>query len=394
MIILGIETSCDDTAIGIVENIQGNLVIHVHVLSSQIKTHFKYGGIVPNLAARNHIKNLPLVLKRVLKQVKMTMNDIDAIAVASGPGLIPALLVGVSFAKALAFKYSKPLIGINHMEGHVYSNWLSPVTVHNEKKKRKSKKNSALVASKLSLNDTSIFPALNLIVSGGHTQLILMKDHHKYKLLGGTIDDAAGEAFDKIGRILELPFPGGPHIAAEAAKLKVKNHKLKVQFPRPMIYHKNYDFSFSGLKTAVLYKVRDLTNPTKSLRDNKARKYELSSIRPVIAYEAQEAIVDVLITKTKRATKEYPVKSLMLCGGVSANKVLRTRLQELGQTLNIPVYVPPMTYATDNGAMIAGAALAQIMKHGTWNIKHKSKKIKYSIKNILKIQANANWEIV
>lgn len=344
VIILGIETSCDETSIAVLEEKRGQISVRSNIISSQIEVHKEFGGVVPNLAAREHAKNLPIVLKQSLKKAKTKIEDIDAIAVTSGPGLIPALLVGVAFSKALSWKYDIPLIGTNHMEGHIYSPWLD---------------------SDLKLSDRKIFPALCLIVSGGHTQLILMKDHLKYKLIGQTVDDAAGEAFDKIARILGLPYPGGPAIAACAER---RAGPMKVNLPRPMLHTKNYNFSFSGLKTAVLYKVRDLKE-----------KYSIKKLQPIIAREAQNAIVDVLIAKTKRAAKEFKTKSLMLSGGVSANKQLRSELQSLGKELDLPVFIPKPRYTTDNAAMIAMAAIANIKQKGI------------SKKNV---KADANWELV
>ncbi|MFH1769874.1 MAG: tRNA (adenosine(37)-N6)-threonylcarbamoyltransferase complex transferase subunit TsaD [Parcubacteria group bacterium] len=347
MLILGIETSCDETSIAVLEYSRGSVFIRSCIISSQVKLHAKYGGVVPSLAAREHTENLPRILNLALKKAKVTMKDIDLIAVTSGPGLIMALLVGVAFAKALAWKYDKPLIATNHMEGHMYSNWL---------------------ASDPKLSNKKIFPILHLVVSGGHTQLILMKSHCSYKLLGQTVDDAAGEAFDKTARILGLPYPGGPNLSREADKFNPDKSKLNIDLPRPMINSKNYDFSFSGLKTAVLYLVRDLK-----------KKYKLSAIKSELAYEIQKTIVDVLITKTKRAANNHRIGAIMLSGGVSANKLLRSELTKLGKNLNIPVIMPEMRYTTDNAAMIAMAGLVNI---------------KYGKKRRKKVEADANWEIV
>lgn len=348
MLILGIETSCDETSVSVIEVNEDQIAVKTNIVSSQIKKHAPFGGVVPSLAAREHIKNLPYVSKKALDG--FNMDQIDLIAVTSGPGLISSLLVGTTFAKTLAYKYQKPIIGVNHMEGHIYSNWLK-------------------LAGK-----SPTFPALCLIVSGGHTQLTLMTDHGRYKTIGQTVDDAAGEAFDKIARILGLGYPGGPAIQVEAEKFQSKADTLlteKITLPRPMINSKNYNFSFAGLKTAVLYKVRELT-----------KKYLLEKIRSEMAHEAQEAIVDVLIQKTIRAAKEFKVKSIMLSGGVSANKLLRQRLIETGEKLKIPAYMPNSEYTTDNAAMIAVAGYFSSKNSKTKNIGWE------------KVKADANWEIV
>lgn len=357
MLILGIETSCDETSASLIEVKNDKIKVLTNIVSSQVEKHAPFGGVVPSLAAREHVKNLPYVLKEALRnhQGNFDMAKIDLIAVTSGPGLISSLLVGTTFVKTLAYKYKKLIVGVNHMEGHIYSNWL-----------------------KLT-GKSPAFPALCLIVSGGHTQLILMTDHGKYKTIGQTVDDAAGEAFDKIARILELGYPGGPAIQVEAEKLETRDKGQGIKLPRPMINSKDYNFSFAGLKTAVLYKVRELT-----------KKYPLEEIRSEIAYEAQEAIVDVLIQKTIRAAKESKIKSIMLSGGVSANKLLRQRLTEAGEKLEIPVFVPNPEYTTDNAAMIAAAGYFAIKNParpaGGGKLK-KEKGWKF-------VRADANWEIV
>ena len=355
MLILGIETSCDETSASVIEVNEGRITVRTNIVSSQVKKHAPFGGVVPSLAAREHIKNLPYVLEEALGD--LSMDEIDLIAVTSGPGLISSLLVGTTFAKTLAYKYQKNIIGVNHMEGHIYSNWLKP-------------------AGKFSIfnfqfSKERIFPALCLIVSGGHTQLTLMTDYGKYKTIGQTVDDAAGEAFDKIARILELGYPGGPAIQVEAEKIKTSDKWQEIKLPRPMINSKNYNFSFAGLKTAVLYKVRELT-----------KKYPLEKIRSEMAHKAQEAIIDVLIQKTIRATKEFKVKSIMLSGGVSANKLLRQRLIEAGEKQKVFVFVPDSEYTTDNAAMIAVAGYMKAQ-----NEKRKTKNLNWE-----KVKADANWE--
>lgn len=356
MKILGIETSCDETAVAIIEispqqdrsNVK-EITVLSNVISSQVKLHAKYGGVVPNLAAREHVKNIEHVFELALKKAGMykggptslklrgTLRDIDLIAVTRGPGLGPSLLVGIAFARTLAWKYNKPLVGVNHLEGHVYSNCLKP------------------------LREFSIFnfkfPILNLIVSGGHTELVLMEDHGKYKIVGETLDDAVGEAFDKVARLLGLGYPGGPTIALHAERWKSQstNHESrirpkiqipKIEFPRPMIRLKNFNFSYAGLKTAVLYKVRDLKNAGIKLTDK---------VKNEICYEFQNAALDVLVAKTVRAVQEYRVKSLFLSGGVSANALLRSDLNKVAGELGVSYSQPEMEYTGDNAAMIAVA---------------------------------------
>lgn len=349
MLILGIETSCDETSASVIEVNEGQIEVKTNIVSSQIEKHAPFGGVVPSLAAREHVKNLPYVLKKALGG--LNMERVDLIAVTSGPGLISSLLVGTTFAKTLAYKYQKPIISINHMEGHIYSNWLKPAGKFSKER---------------------IFPALCLVVSGGHTQLTLMASHGKFRTIGQTVDDAAGEAFDKIARILELGYPGGPVIQIEAEKIETRDKGQEIKLPRPMANSKNYNFSFAGLKTAVLYKVRELT-----------KKYPLEKIRSEMAHEAQKAIVDVLIQKTVRAAKEFKIKSIMLSGGVSANESLRQRLIEVGKKLKIMAFVPDPEYTTDNAAMIAAAGYMKFKKENL-----KRKKLRWQ-----DVRADANWEI-
>ncbi|OGN04772.1 MAG: tRNA (adenosine(37)-N6)-threonylcarbamoyltransferase complex transferase subunit TsaD [Candidatus Yanofskybacteria bacterium RIFCSPHIGHO2_01_FULL_44_17] len=352
MLILGIETSCDDTAASLLEVRNNSLKVLSSIISSQIKLHAKYGGVFPSLAAREHVKNLPGVIKLAL--TKKHLKDIDVIAVTRGPGLISSLLVGTAFAQTLAWKYNKPLVGVNHLEGHLASNWL-PQASNNQKK---AATNNHL-------------PAMCLIVSGGHTELVLMTGINKYKLVGHTLDDAAGEAFDKIARILGLGYPGGPAVAATAAKLKVGGEKLKIKLPRPMLHSKDLNFSFAGLKTAVLYLTRDLTKNKKRLSPQ---------IRAAIAAEAQQAIVDVLVIKTILAAEKYKVKSVMLSGGVSANKLLRSELENASTKKGLKFFRPKMDYTTDNATMIALA--------GYWRWKLKKQKTDWK-----SVQVDANLDL-
>jgi len=317
--VLGIDTSCDDTCISLIKIPNPKTYcshtaqipkfeIVSNIVSSQVKIHQKYGGVYPFLAKREHQKNLPIVFKKATQE-----KSFDLIGVTIGPGLEPCLWQGVNFAKDLAEKYKKPLIPVNHIEAHILANFVGK-------------------------NSKFRFPAVCLVVSGGHTQLILMKNIGNYEILGETRDDAAGECFDKVARILGLGYPGGPAIAQEAAKY---TGSTRVSLPRPMIKQKNYDFSFSGLKTAVLYRVK---------------KGNYDKIE--MAAEVQLAIIDVLIYKTLKAAKDYKVKSVILGGGVAANNELRRQFKERIKK-EIPdsrFYIPDSEFCTDNAAMVAVTA--------------------------------------
>jgi N6-L-threonylcarbamoyladenine synthase len=318
MRILGIETSCDETSAAVVQSDGRNFDVKSNVVSSQIKIHAKYGGVVPEVAARIHVEAILPVIEAALGPE--VAEKIDAVAVAAGPGLITSLLVGNETARILAWFLKKPLVAVNHMEAHIYANWL--------------------------MNKKINFPALCLVVSGGHTELILMRGHGKYEVIGETRDDAAGECFDKTAKILGLGYPGGPEISVAADKLKIENEKLKIELPRPMMDTKDFDFSFSGLKTAVLYAAQDLKN-----------KFKMEEIIPAMAHEVQEAIVDVLIAKTMRAAKKYKVKTVMLAGGVSANKRLRERFSGAmeKELPGVEGNIPDFQFCTDNAAMVAAA---------------------------------------
>ena len=356
MLILGIETSCDDTAVAVIEVIshkQKAIRVLSNTISSQIGIHSPYGGVVPTLAAREHQKNLPIVLLESLAEAGVTMKEIDLVAVTAGPGLAPSLWRGVEFANALAEKEDKPLIAVNHMVGHIYSTWLKPVGVK----------------SKFPMTNDKLFLVLNLIVSGGHTELVLQGKAGKLKKIGATLDDAAGEAFDKVARLLGLGFPGGPEISARADKFQMTNYKLQIKLPRPMLHSKDFNFSFSGLKTAVLYWIRD--NAPKKMSER---------VRQALCHEFQNAVVEVLVKKTIAAAKKYQVKTVALSGGVSANQKLRETLQgTLAKELpKVKFMKPKLIYTGDNGAMIA---LAGYME---WQ---KIKKLAQPVK------AAANWEI-
>ncbi|MAG60014.1 tRNA (adenosine(37)-N6)-threonylcarbamoyltransferase complex transferase subunit TsaD [Candidatus Woesebacteria bacterium] len=308
MIILGIETSCDETAASVVKD--GKKILS-HVIASSSDMHIKTGGIIPESAAREQVKSIIPVIQEALSEAKTKPESLDAIAVTSGPGLIGSLLVGVETAKTLSYVWNKPIVPVNHLVAHLYANWLD--------------------------NKPPKFPAVALVVSGGHTDLVLMKNHDKIEYIGGTRDDAAGEAFDKTARLLGLPYPGGPSIAEAAMKLKVKSGKSKVSLPRPMINEDNFDFSFSGLKTAVL------------------RETEKKIPVNEFAHEIQEAITDVLVKKTLRAVKKYKTPTLLLAGGVAANQRLTEKFQmEIGKwNMDIRFHVPPPRLCTDNASYIA-----------------------------------------
>ncbi len=342
LIILGIETSCDETAAAVLEYKNGKFKIILNLISSQISIHRKYGGIIPEIAARAHIKNMPLIIKRISQ--KINLKKIDLIAVTRGPGLVTSLLVGVETAKTLSYLLKKPLIGVNHLEGHLYANWLPPINVNPKSEIR---------------NPKHIFPAISLIVSGGHTELGLIKKLGRYKRIGQTRDDAAGECFDKIARLLGLGYPGGPVVAKMADE--IKNKTLTGKLPRPMINSDDFDFSFSGLKTAVLYLVKK----------NKKKMRNKEFVKNVCA-EAQQAIIDVLINKTVRVTKKYRAKTVFLSGGVAANRELREQLRDSVGKLSPQrnFLVPPNNLCTDNAAMIAAAG---IIKYGMLSQKQKKK---------------------
>lgn len=374
MKILAIETSCDETGIALLEVKNSKFKILANQLSSQAKIHAPYGGVFPALAKREHIKNLPLLLNKIFKSIPGMDKLFDLICVTSGPGLEPALWTGIVFAKELAQKYKTPIIPVNHMEGHVLSVF--------------GKNKGEFSVPKIS------FPVLSLLVSGGHTELVLVKDFGKYQIIGQTLDDACGEAFDKVARMLELNYPGGPEISrlANQARGKEKENQtfngrnfseekftqsssrrpaesLKSLFsfslPRPMIYSKNFDFSFSGLKTAVLYLIRDLKkeNP-KILEDIK--------IKQAIALEFENAVVDVLIHKTKKAVEKYNVQTLIVAGGVSANKHLKNQLKKSFKNTKIKIYFPDQKLTGDNAVMIGMAGYMKFVRRNKKGVRASS----------------------
>ena len=344
MHILALETSCDDTAAAVVEQTPEGVFVRSSVVSSQIALHATYGGVVPNLAAREHARNIVPVVEAALRSAKLTPRDIDLIAVTQGPGLIPALLVGTTAAKTLSFLWRKPLLGVHHIEGHIYANFIRQTPQSNIE------------------NHTSVFPLLALVVSGGHTQLMLMRDHFQYEILGETQDDAVGECFDKVARLLGLPYPGGPIVARRAddwrnlisdsekntsKSSKIKNRESKIQFPRPMLQSDDLHFSFSGLKTSVLY----------FLKKHEADMQNEDFVSEV-CHEFQEAAIDVLVGKTERALQEHSPRTFVIAGGVSANVRLRNRLRNLldERFPDTKFLTPEFRYSLDNAAMIGAAA--------------------------------------
>ncbi len=310
--ILAIETSCDETACAIIEN--GRALLS-SVVASQMEVHARYGGVFPEVASRQHVLSITPVVRQALAQAHLTLHDIDAIAVTQGPGLAGSLVVGMNMAKGMALALDKPLVGVNHLEGHMYSAW-----VHNA-------------------GDTvppePQFPLMALLVSGGHTELNLMTDHLTYQRLGATLDDAAGEAFDKVARLLEFPYPGGPSIQKAAEE----GDPARFHFPRAWL-DGTWNFSFSGVKTSVLYEVQELKKRSGGI--------------PVhdLAASFQQAVIEVLVKKTLRAARDFGAKEILVAGGVSANRPLRQafRAQE-----EFPVHIPPLSLCTDNAAMIASA---------------------------------------
>lgn len=311
--VLGIETSCDETAAAVVEN--GREILS-SVVATQIDLHAKYGGVFPEVASRQHVRTIYPVIEEALQRANLSLGDIEAIAVTRGPGLAGSLVIGMNAAKGLALGKQVPLIGINHLEGHIYSAWLYPSDTPKPPPPPE-------------------FPQMVLLVSGGHTELNLVTDHLQYQHLGATLDDAAGEAFDKVARLLKLPYPGGPSIQKAARE----GNPGAFSFPRSRL-DGTWNFSFSGLKTAVLREVRALEKINRTL--------------PVanLAASFQQAVVDVLFEKTMRAAGQFEVRSILVAGGVSANEALRNAFANQSE---FPVHIPPLSLCTDNAAMIASA---------------------------------------
>jgi N6-L-threonylcarbamoyladenine synthase len=307
--ILGIETSCDETAAAVIKN--GKEIVS-NVVASQIDTHKRFGGVVPEIASRHHVEQITMVIEEAMNNAGIEFSQLSGVAVTAGPGLVGALLIGVEAAKSIAFAHSLPLIPVHHIAGHIYANRL---------------------VTELQ------FPLLSLVVSGGHTELIYMKEHGHFEVIGETRDDAAGEAYDKVARVLHCPYPGGPHIDRMASE-----GEATINLPRAWLEEGSYDFSFSGLKSAVINTVHNA-------------KQRGETIKPEnLAASFQESVVEVLVEKTIRAAKEYNVKQILLAGGVAANNGLRTALRKaVAELENIELIIPPLKLCTDNAAMIAAA---------------------------------------
>ncbi|MCZ2740068.1 tRNA (adenosine(37)-N6)-threonylcarbamoyltransferase complex transferase subunit TsaD [Bacillus safensis] len=307
--ILGIETSCDETAASIVKN--GKEIV-ANVVASQIDSHKRFGGVVPEIASRHHVEQVTIVLEEVMTQAGMSFKDLDAIAVTEGPGLVGALLIGVNAAKALSFAHQIPLVGVHHIAGHIYANQLV---------------------------DELEFPCLALVVSGGHTELVLMKEHGSFEVIGETLDDAAGEAYDKVARTMGLPYPGGPHIDRLAHE-----GEPTIKLPRAWLEEGSYHFSFSGLKSAVINTLHNASQKGETIAPEN------------LAASFQASVIEVLVGKTLKAAEAYGVKQVVLAGGVAANKGLREALTSAFTKLpDVKVIIPPLSLCTDNAAMIAAA---------------------------------------
>ena len=315
MYILGIESSCDETSASIVLNGREEIAT---VISSQIDIHKNYGGVVPEIASRQHVKNITIVLEECLEKANMTMEQIDAIAITYGPGLIGSLLIGLEAAKTLAFIYNKPLIPVHHIAGHIYAN---------------------------SLVKELTFPLLAVVVSGGHTELIEMPAHYKFNKLGGTLDDAIGECYDKVARVIGLEYPGGPKID-KLAKLGKETYRLPIP-----LQDDSYNFSFSGLKSAVINLVHN-----EEQRGNEIRKEDLAT-------SFQKVAVESITNKVKKAIVDKNIKTVIVAGGVAANQGLRDSMSKLSSELNVELSIPPMKYCTDNATMIAAAAYFAYQKN-------------------------------
>lgn len=314
--ILGIETSCDETAVAIIKN---GREIAANVVASQIESHKRFGGVVPEIASRHHVEQMTIVIEEALKQANVTFAEIDAIAVTEGPGLVGALLIGVNAAKALAFAQNKPLVPVHHIAGHIYANRL---------------------VTELK------FPLLALVVSGGHTELVYMKEHGHFEVIGETRDDAAGEAYDKVARTLNMPYPGGPHIDRLA-----QAGNPTINLPRAWLEEGSYDFSFSGLKSAVINTVH-----------NAEQRGEIIAPEDLAA-SFQASVIEVLVKKTKKAAAEYGVGQVLVAGGVAANKGLRNALEKtFSEKPGIELVIPPLSLCTDNAAMIAAAGSVMFEK--------------------------------
>ncbi|WP_100371611.1 tRNA (adenosine(37)-N6)-threonylcarbamoyltransferase complex transferase subunit TsaD [Bacillus sp. FJAT-45037] len=308
-LILAIETSCDETSAAVI--LDGREILS-NIVSSQIESHKRFGGVVPEIASRHHVEQITLIIEQAMKEAKVTFEELSAVAVTEGPGLVGALLIGVSAAKAIAYAHDLPLIGVHHIAGHIYANQFV--------KQLK-------------------FPLLTLVVSGGHTELVYMERDGSFEIIGETRDDAVGEAYDKVARTLGLPYPGGPHIDRLA-----QDGEPTFDLPRAWLEPDSYDFSFSGLKSAVI----------NTLHNTKQRGENVNPSELAASFQA--SVVDVLVTKTKNAQAQFGVKQVLLAGGVAANKGLRTNLEQAFKETDVELVIPPLNLCTDNAAMIGAAA--------------------------------------
>jgi N6-L-threonylcarbamoyladenine synthase len=314
-IILAIETSCDETAVAIVKN---GTELLANIVASQIESHKRFGGVVPEVASRHHVEQITIVIDEALNKAELEPADLTAVAVTEGPGLVGALLIGVNAAKAFAFAHGLPIVPVHHIAGHIYANRLVKEMT---------------------------FPLLSLIVSGGHTELVFMEEHGTFKVIGETRDDAAGEAYDKVARTLNMPYPGGPHIDKLA-----QEGEPNIDLPRAWLEPKSLDFSFSGLKSAVINTVHNATQRGEVIKPED------------LAASFQASVVDVLVEKTFRAAEQYNVKQVLLAGGVAANKGLRKALEERFKDTGYDLVIPPLHLCTDNAAMIAAAGSVAYQK--------------------------------
>lgn len=314
-IILAIETSCDETAVAIVKN---GTELLANIVASQIESHKRFGGVVPEVASRHHVEQITIVMEEALNKAELEPANLTAVAVTEGPGLVGALLIGVNAAKAFAFAHGLPLVPVHHIAGHIYANRLVKEMT---------------------------FPLLSLIVSGGHTELVLMEEHGTFKVIGETRDDAAGEAYDKVARTLNMPYPGGPHIDKLA-----QEGEPNIDLPRAWLEAESLDFSFSGLKSAVINTVHNATQRGEVIKPED------------LAASFQASVVDVLVEKTYRAAEQYKVKQVLLAGGVAANKGLRKALEERFKDTGYDLVIPPLHLCTDNAAMIAAAGSVAYQK--------------------------------
>ena len=340
MIILGIETSCDETALCLLEKKGEGFRILDNIVNSQIELHREYGGVFPILAKREHIKNLPILYNQILEDSKIDENKIDAIAVTEGPGLEPALWTGILFAKELGERLSIPVIPVNHMEGHIVSTLLT----------------SSEVGSEFIILKLLTFPAIAVLISGGHTEIVKVDEIGSYEILGRTKDDAIGEAFDKVARMLGLPYPGGPEISRLSEEVRSERLPNTITLPRPMIHSKDLNMSFSGLKTSVLYKLKEIGEINNDIKKEIAREFE-------------DAVTEVIMTKTEKALEEYECLTLIVGGGVIANTHIRKAFESLASRHHIPLYLPAQGLTGDNAVMIALAGHLSPKTKGPSDIK-------------------------